>query len=73
MIKFGTDGVRGVANTALRPEDALAIGYAAGRLAHEKGQVPRVALGMDTRRSGPMLAGALAAGFTSAGVEVVDL
>ncbi len=73
MIKFGTDGVRGVANTVLRPEDALAIGYAAGRLAHENGQMPRVAMGMDTRRSGPMLAGALAAGFTSAGVDVVDL
>ncbi|MBL8060516.1 MAG: phosphoglucosamine mutase [Chthonomonas sp.] len=73
MIKFGTDGVRGVANKALRPEDALAIGYAAGRMAKETGITPRVAMGMDTRRSGSMLGAALAAGFTSAGLDVDDL
>ena len=64
---FGTDGVRGVANRDLTPELALAIGRAAG------GRLPpgsRVLIGRDTRRSGPMLEAALAAGLAGAGVDV---
>jgi phosphoglucosamine mutase len=64
---FGTDGVRGVANRDLTPELALAIGRALG------GRLPRgarVLIGRDTRRSGPMLEGALAAGLASAGADV---
>ena len=64
---FGTDGVRGVANRDLTPELALAIGRAFG------GRLPggaRVLIGRDTRRSGPMLEGALAAGLASAGIDV---
>ncbi len=72
-IKFGTDGVRGVANQALRPEDAFAIGLAAGRLLKEQGATPQVVIGRDTRRSGTMLGAALAAGFCSAGVDVTSL
>lgn len=72
-IKFGTDGVRGVANRALLPEDAFAIGLAAGRLIRELGLAPRVLLGRDTRQSGTMLGAALAAGFCSSGVEVTAL
>ncbi len=63
---FGTDGVRGVANRDLTPELALAIGRALG------GRLPagsRVLIGRDTRRSGPMLEGALAAGLAAAGVN----
>jgi phosphoglucosamine mutase len=63
---FGTDGVRGVANRDLTPELALAIGRALG------GRLPagsRVLIGRDTRRSGPMLEGALAAGLAAAGVD----
>jgi phosphoglucosamine mutase len=64
---FGTDGVRGVANRDLTPELALAIGRAFGaRLAAGS----RVLIGRDTRRSGPMLEGALAAGLAGAGVDV---
>jgi phosphoglucosamine mutase len=64
---FGTDGVRGVANRDLTPELALAIGRAFGvRL--DAGS--RVLIGRDTRRSGPMLEGALAAGLAAAGVDV---
>lgn len=65
---FGTDGVRGVANHELTPELALLIGRAlgAGIAAHQ-----RVVIGRDTRRSGPMLEGALASGLASAGVDVV--
>lgn len=68
-LKFGTDGVRGVANTELTPELALALGRAAGRVLG--GHTWRI--GRDTRRSGPMLAAALAAGLASEGIDVVDL
>ncbi len=65
---FGTDGVRGVANRDLTPELALSLGRAlGGRL----GAGTRVAIGRDTRRSGPMLEAALAAGLSSTGVDVV--
>lgn len=72
---FGTDGVRGVANTeALSPELAFKLGRAAAVIAAEKnGRRPLAVIGRDTRRSGPMLAAALAAGICSAGGDVVDL
>ncbi len=67
---FGTDGVRGVANRDLTPELATEIGRAlgAGLGAHQ-----RVIIGRDTRRSGPMLEAALAAGLAAAGVDVLSL
>ena len=68
-LKFGTDGVRGEANTELTPEFALALGRAAARvLGHQ-----RWFIGRDTRRSGPFLAAALAAGLASEGAAVCDL
>ncbi|MBX3114829.1 MAG: phosphoglucosamine mutase [Fimbriimonadaceae bacterium] len=68
---FGTDGVRGVANQKLTPELAFQIGQAAGRWLMKQPDLPKSAvLGRDTRRSGPMLGAALAAGFCSAGVNV---
>lgn len=72
-IKFGTDGIRGVANEYLTPEMALAIGLGAGQVMLEFGLPPLIALGMDTRQSGPMLAAALSAGFCSAGIGVRNL
>lgn len=69
MKLFGTDGVRGVANAELTPELALALGRAAALLAGER---RRAVMGRDTRRSGEMLAGALAAGLASVGLEVHD-
>ncbi|HEX2577703.1 MAG TPA: phosphoglucosamine mutase [Aquihabitans sp.] len=68
-LKFGTDGVRGVANSELTPELALALGRAAARVVGGR----RWLIGRDTRRSGPSLAAALAAGLASEGVDVVDL
>lgn len=68
-LKFGTDGVRGVANAELTPELALALGRAAARVLGGD----RWLVGRDTRRSGTMLAGALAAGLASEGVAVADL
>ncbi|HLN64220.1 MAG TPA: phosphoglucosamine mutase [Symbiobacteriaceae bacterium] len=72
---FGTDGVRGIANTeALSPELAFALGRAAATLfAENTGRKALAVIGRDTRRSGPMLAAALAAGVCSAGGDVVDL
>lgn len=65
---FGTDGVRGVANTELTSDLAVALARAAG----SKVEGP-VVIGRDTRRSGTMLAAATAAGFNSVGVDTVDL
>jgi phosphoglucosamine mutase len=69
MLKFGTDGVRGVANAELTPELVLALGRAAARTLPSS----RYVIGRDTRRSGPSLEAALTAGLTSEGVDVVRL
>jgi phosphoglucosamine mutase len=67
-LRFGTDGVRGVANAELSPELALALGRAAAR------RLPGGChlVGRDTRRSGPMLQAALSAGLASEGRDVLD-
>jgi phosphoglucosamine mutase len=65
---FGTDGVRGRANSELTPEIAFDLARAAG-----EGIDRHVVIGRDTRRSGPMLSSAVAAGFNAVGVDVVDL
>ncbi|MDB4895165.1 MAG: phosphoglucomutase [Firmicutes bacterium] len=72
---FGTDGVRGIANTeALSPELAFRLGRAAAATVQNRtGKRPVAVVGRDTRQSGPMLAAALAAGIASGGVDVVDL
>jgi phosphoglucosamine mutase len=67
-ITFGTDGVRGVANRGLIPEDALRLGLAAARLFGDP-----ILVGRDTRLSGGMLSYALAAGAASGGAKVIDL
>ncbi len=69
MLRFGTDGVRGVANAELTPELALALGRAAARVLGGE----RFAIGRDTRRSGPLLEAALAAGLAGEGADVVSL
>jgi phosphoglucosamine mutase len=69
VLKFGTDGVRGVANAELTPELALALGRAAARVLGGS----RFAVGRDTRRSGPLLEAALCAGVAAEGVDVAVL
>lgn len=66
---FGTDGVRGVANTELTPELTFRLGQAAGRFLSDHGR-GRIVVGRDTRRSGQMLEAALVAGLTSGGMDV---
>ena len=68
-LKFGTDGVRGVANVEITPELSLLLGRAAARVLGGR----RWYLGRDTRLSGQLLGAALAAGLASEGAEVVDL
>ena len=68
---FGTDGVRGKANTfPMTPDVALKLGAAAGRHFRRDGKEHRVVIGKDTRRSGYMFENALTAGLTSTGMNV---
>jgi phosphoglucosamine mutase len=68
---FGTDGIRGTANTApMTAEMALKLGQAAGLLFTRGDHRHRVIIGKDTRLSGYMLEPALTAGFISAGMNV---
>ena len=69
---FGTDGIRGKANSEpMTAETALAVGLAAGRIFTRGAHRHRVVIGKDTRLSGYMLEPALAAGFTSVGMDVI--
>ncbi|EGZ47426.1 phosphoglucosamine mutase [Neisseria wadsworthii] len=72
---FGTDGVRGeVGQFPITPEFVLKLGYAAGQVLvhHDSEHKPTVIIGKDTRISGYMLEAALVAGFTAAGVNVIQ-
>ena len=77
---FGTDGVRGIPGEApLTPLMIELIAYHGARELlrlrglRPNGTRPRIALGRDTRGSGPALARSLARGFAAAGVETLDL
>ena len=71
---FGTDGIRGRAGDLLNAPFTLELGYWAGRVleqtADKKGPI---IIGQDSRNSSDMLAAAIAAGLTSAGLEVWNL
>jgi phosphoglucosamine mutase len=66
-LRFGTDGVRGVANRDLTPELVTALGRAAARVL---GADRPFVVGRDTRRSGPLLEAALVAGLCGEGADV---
>ena len=75
---FGTDGIRGrVGEAPITPDFVMRLGYAAGRVLTAlesnlaKGAHPAVLIGKDTRISGYMLEGALEAGLSAAGVNVL--
>ncbi len=72
---FGTDGVRGVANSELTPELAFKLGRFGGYvlLKQSENEHPRVLVGRDTRISGQLLEHALIAGLLSVGIEVMQL
>lgn len=71
--KFGTDGVRGVANADLSAFFTFRLGRVAGGIITGEDQGRPVFLGSDTRLSGDLLRCALASGLLSVGVDVVDL
>jgi phosphoglucosamine mutase len=70
---FGTDGVRGRANSDLTPELALTVARAAAGILADRGgtERPVAVVGRDPRASGEMLEAAVVAGLTSAGAEVL--
>lgn len=70
---FGTDGIRGRANGVITPELALRVGQAAGLVFQRGDHRHRVVIGKDTRLSGYMIEAALQAGFTSVGMDVIQL
>jgi phosphoglucosamine mutase len=70
---FGTDGVRGIANSELTPEFAFKLGRFGGFVLTKDKERPKVLIGRDTRISGHMLEGALVAGLLSIGAEVMRL
>jgi phosphoglucosamine mutase len=71
---FGTDGIRGKAGDLLNAPLATQIGYWAGQVLQQRYPTTGpILLGQDSRNSGHMLASALAAGLTSAGLEVWNL
>jgi phosphoglucosamine mutase len=69
---FGTDGIRGMANSfPMTPEVALRVGMAAGKLFRSASDRRHLAvIGKDTRLSGYMIEPALVAGFTAVGMDV---
>ncbi|HEY9408617.1 MAG TPA: phosphoglucosamine mutase, partial [Jiangellaceae bacterium] len=72
---FGTDGVRGLANTELTAELALQVASAAATVLASPGSGGRktAVVGRDPRASGEMLEAAVVAGLTSAGVDVLNV
>jgi phosphoglucosamine mutase len=71
---FGTDGVRGRANSEpMTAEIAMRIGMAAGQVFNRGDHRHRVVVGKDTRLSGYMIEQGITAGFLSVGVDVLLL
>ncbi len=70
---FGTDGVRGVANSELTPELAFNLGKAGAYVLARESEHPTIIIGMDTRVSGDMLRDALSAGIMAMGADVIKV
>lgn len=70
---FGTDGVRGVANSELTPELAFNLGKAGAAVLSKENERPIFVIGKDTRLSGDMLENALTAGILAVGGNVIKV
>lgn len=66
MARFGSSGIRGLANVEVTPELALSVGKIVGEL------YSSAVVGRDPRTTGPMLASALTAGILAAGGDAID-
>lgn len=72
--RFGTDGIRGVANVDLTADLAFKVGQCGAYvLTRNTSRRPRILIGKDTRKSGDMLEAALVAGMCSVGAKVIPL
>ena len=68
---FGTDGVRGIANSELTAQLAFKLGQAGAKvLTKNCSGAPKILVGKDTRASGDMLEASLNAGFCTMGAQV---
>ncbi|OHW62120.1 phosphoglucosamine mutase [Andreesenia angusta] len=70
---FGTDGVRGIANTELSPELSYKIGRAGAHVLTNGKKHVKIIVGKDTRISGDMLEAALESGICSVGADVISV
>ena len=70
---FGTDGVRGVANTELTCDLAYRLGRAGGYVLAQGDHRVKVVVGKDTRMSGDMLESALISGLMSVGCDIIPV
>ena len=70
---FGTDGVRGIANSELTPELAFRLGKAGAAVLSRENERPVFVIGKDTRLSGDMLENALTAGILAVGGNVIKV
>src|SRR5690625_1355955 len=75
---FGTDGVRGEANSVITAEFALALAVAGAQVLARPtefaaGARPVALIGRDPRASGEFISAAISAGIASAGVDVIDV
>ncbi len=70
---FGTDGVRGIANTELTPELAFNLGKVGAYVLGKSNPKPLVLIGKDTRLSGDLLESAITAGILSMGGNVIKV
>jgi phosphoglucosamine mutase len=70
---FGTDGVRGVANSELTPELAFNLGKAGASVLSRENRRPVIIIGKDTRLSGDMLENAITAGILAVGGNVIKV
>ncbi|MFH1323052.1 MAG: hypothetical protein ABIH80_04380, partial [Methanobacteriota archaeon] len=66
-VKFGSSGIRGVANTEITPELALDLGLAVGSI------YPEIAVGHDPRIASEMIENAVVVGLLSSGCRVVKI
>ena len=73
-LMISVSGVRGLIGDSLTPQVAMEFGQAFGHFLKSQGSgKKKVAIGRDSRPSGPMIFGAVSSGLMSVGVDVVDV
>ena len=71
---FGTDGIRGIANSRFTEEFSYLIGkYGADVLSNNSRNTRKIIVGMDTRESSPIIEKNVCMGISSCGIDVIRL